>query len=69
MTALHQRNRDMQVRNLSPDTQRAYVETIARFARQSVGLPAGLWISEAVHLRPTDVDSRRSRRGRRSWPC
>jgi integrase/recombinase XerD len=34
MTSLRQRMlEDMQVRNLSPDTQRAYIETVARFAR------------------------------------
>ena len=34
MTSLRQRMiEDMQVRNLSPNTERAYVETGARFAR------------------------------------
>ena len=34
MTPLRQRMlEDMQIRNLSPDTQRAYIESIARFAR------------------------------------
>jgi site-specific recombinase XerD len=43
MTALRQRMlEDMQVRNLSPDTQRAYVETVARFARHVGRSPAVL---------------------------
>jgi len=33
---------DMQVRNLSPDTQRAYLETVARFARHFGRSPAVL---------------------------
>ena len=33
---------DMQVRNLSPHTQRAYVENVARFARHFGRSPAGL---------------------------
>jgi hypothetical protein len=38
MTPLRQRMlEDMQVRNLSPHTQRAYVETVARFAHHSAG--------------------------------
>ena len=32
----------MQVRNLSPHTQRAYVEKVARFARHVGRAPAGL---------------------------
>jgi site-specific recombinase XerD len=43
MTALRQRMlEDMQVRNLSPDTQRAYLETVARFARHFGRSPAVL---------------------------
>ena len=43
MTALRQRMlEDMQVRNLSPHTQRAYVETVARFARYFGRSPAEL---------------------------
>ena len=47
MTALRQRMlEDMQVRNLSPHTQRAYVETIARFARYFGRSPAELGPNE-----------------------
>lgn len=43
MTSLRQRMlEDMQVRNLSPDTQRAYIETVARFARHFGRSPAVL---------------------------
>jgi len=43
MTALRQRMlEDMQVRQLSPYTQRAYVETVARFARHFGRSPADL---------------------------
>ena len=43
MTALRQRMlEDMQVRNLSPHTQRAYVENVARFARYFGRSPAKL---------------------------
>ena len=41
MTSLRQRMiEDMQVRNLSPNTERAYVETVARFARHFGRSPA-----------------------------
>jgi hypothetical protein len=33
---------DMQVRNLSPHTQRAYIENVARFARHFGRSPADL---------------------------
>ncbi len=43
MTSLRQRMiEDMQVRNLSPNTARAYVETVARFARHFGRSPAVL---------------------------
>jgi len=43
MTSLRQRMlEDMQVRNLSPHTQRSYVEQVARFARHFGQSPAGL---------------------------
>ena len=43
MTALRQRMlEDMQVRNLSPHTQRAYIENVARFARHVGRSPAAL---------------------------
>jgi len=47
MTPLRQRMReDMQVRNLSPHTQRAYVDTVARFARHVGRSPALLEAEE-----------------------
>jgi integrase/recombinase XerD len=43
MTPLRQRMlEDMQVRNLSPNTQRAYVESVARFARHFNRSPVDL---------------------------
>ena len=43
MTPLRQRMlEDMQVRNLSPNTQRAYLENVARFARHFGRSPAAL---------------------------
>jgi len=33
---------DVQVRNLSPNTQRAYVENVARFARRFIRSPVDL---------------------------
>jgi cyclopropane fatty-acyl-phospholipid synthase-like methyltransferase len=43
MTPLRQRMlEDLQVRNLSPHTQRAYVENVARFARHFRRSPAEL---------------------------
>jgi integrase/recombinase XerD len=43
MTALRQRMlEDMQVRNLSPHTQRSYVEQVSRFARHFAKSPAEL---------------------------
>ena len=55
MTALRQRMlEDMQIRNLSPHTQRAYVENVARFARHFRRSPAALGPEEIrtyqVHL-------------------
>jgi len=43
MTPLRQRMlEDIQVRNLSPQTQRAYVENVSRFARHVAG-PRRSW--------------------------
>ena len=55
MTPLRQRMlEDMQIRNLSPHTQRAYVENVARFARHFHRSPAALGPEEIrtyqVHL-------------------
>ena len=47
MTSLRQRMlEDMQVRGLSPCTQRTYVETVARFARYFGRSPAGLGLEQ-----------------------
>ena len=47
MTSLRQRMlEDMQVRRLSPCTQRTYVETVARFARYFDRSPAGLGLEQ-----------------------
>ena len=47
MTPLRQRMlEDMQVRHLSPHTQRSYVEHVARFARHFGRSPAGLGLEE-----------------------
>jgi len=56
MTSLRQRMlEDMQVRNLSPQTQRTYLEQITRFARHFRRSPAGLGPEEIrayqLHLR------------------
>jgi len=56
MTTLRQRMlEDMQVRNLSPQTQRTYLEQITRFARHFHRSPAGLGPEEIrayqLHLR------------------
>ena len=55
MTALRQRMlEDMQIRNLAPATQRAYVEHVSRFARYFGRSPTGLGPEEIrtyqVHL-------------------
>ncbi len=51
MTSLRQRMlEDMQVRQLSPYTQRAYVETVARFARHFGRSPADLRLAEAENV-------------------
>ena len=54
MTPLRQRMlEDMQVRNLSPRTQRAYVENVARFARHVGRSPAVLGPKETrAYLKP-----------------
>ena len=47
MTSLRQRMlEDMQVRGLSPCTQRTYIETVARFARYFGRSPAGLGLEQ-----------------------
>ncbi len=49
MTALRQRMlEDMQIRNLAPATQRAYVEHVSRFARDVGRSPAMLGPEEIV---------------------
>ena len=60
MASLRQRMlEDMQVRRLSPCTQRTYVETVARFARYFDRSPA--------RLGPEDI--RADRRGRAPIDC
>ncbi len=67
MTPLRQRMlEDMQVRNLSPHTQRAYVETVARFARHFRRSPADLgpeeirtyqvYLIRERHLAPSSLE-------------
>lgn len=67
MTPLRQRMReDMQVRNLSPHTQRAYVENVARFARHFGRSPADLgpeeirtyqvYLIRERHLAPSSLE-------------
>jgi hypothetical protein len=47
MTPLQQRmHEDMQVRNLAPHTQRAYIENVARFAKHFGRSPADLAAEE-----------------------
>ena len=59
MTPVRQRMlEDMQVRNLSPHTQRAYVENVARFARHFGRSPADLGPEE---IRTYQVDLTRER--------
>jgi integrase/recombinase XerD len=62
MTPLRQRMReDMQVRNLSPHTQRAYIENVARFARHFGRSP--------VELGPEEIRSYQVYLTRdRNWP-
>jgi integrase/recombinase XerD len=67
MTPLRQRMlEDMQVRNLSPHTQRAYVENVARFARHFGRSPADLgpeeirtyqvYLIRERHLAPSSLE-------------
>ena len=50
MTPLRQRMlEDLRVRNLSPHTQRAYIETVARFARHA-GRVAPDWIGTLMSV-------------------
>lgn len=67
MTPLRQRMlEDMQVRNLSPHTQRAYVESVARFARHFGRSPADLgpeeirtyqvYLIQERHLAPSSLE-------------
>ena len=67
MTPLRQRMlEDMRIRNLSPHTQRAYVENVARFARHFGRSPADLgpeeirtyqvYLVEARHLAPSSIE-------------
>jgi integrase/recombinase XerD len=67
MTPLRQRMReDMQVRNLSPHTQRAYIENVARFARHFGRSPADLgpeeirtyqvYLIQERHLAPSSLE-------------
>jgi len=66
MTSLRQRMlEDMQVRNLSPHTQRSYVEHVARFARHVGRSPAHvgpeairayqLYLTNEKHLAPSSI--------------
>ena len=53
MTPLRQRMlEDMQVRNLSPNTQRAYVESVTRFARHCGRSPVDLLLAECGGCNP-----------------
>ena len=67
MTPLRQRMlEDMQVRNLSPHTQRAYLENVARFARHFGRSPADLgpeeirtyqvYLARERHLAPSSIE-------------
>ena len=66
MTPLRQRMlEDMQIRNLAPATQRAYVEHVSRFARHFGRSPAGLgpeeirtyqvYLTNEKHLAPSTI--------------
>ena len=59
MTSLRQRLlEDMQIRNLSPLTQRAYVEHVSRFARHFD--PRWCWAPRRFDPRPNASATRRS---------
>jgi hypothetical protein len=70
---------DMQVRNLSPHTQRAYLETVARFARHFVRSPAVLgpeqirayqvYLTQERKLAPSSTDTPLSRDATSSPRC
>jgi integrase len=74
MTPLRRRMlEDMQIRNLALNTQKSYVQHVSLFARHFLSCvprrkgrtvltacyAAGLRISKAIALKPTDVDSQR----------
>jgi integrase/recombinase XerD len=53
MTPRQRMLEDMQVRNLSPHTQRAYIENVARFARHFGRSPVELGPEEIAGIRCT----------------
>jgi integrase/recombinase XerD len=59
MTLRHRMIEDMQVRNLSPHIQRAYLESVARFAQHFGRSPASLGLER---IRAYQVDLTQDRK-------